>query len=250
MRAGFKEFVEKVLGEGGRVGIMSVNWSREWIGAVLEGVGVGVGHGDGRGGGITVMANRISAVTGEVMGPPATLGWLIPAQDCVSDELGSGSEAGVDGRVERKRRSLDWLSTARSKLQALKILHLRSKDSSLSPTQPATTSSSTSPPQLQPNNSIGTRTPTRLIYIADSPTDLDCLLVAELPIIMLSPSTEPLKKQLLDMGYEWKSVGEIREGWGGKMDERMARGLERERVVFWAREFAELLQGRVVFGGG
>jgi len=229
----------------GKLGIVSVNWSDEWIKSVLTVAGVELSEGKND---ITVLSNRINSETGEILGPRKGLGWpFIPKVRNLGDDETSTAER--------------LLTTTDEKLLAIKKLQLRSQYATSVYTPEPTISGETSriPQYAAPD----LRTPSYLIYIADSTTDLDSLLVADIGIVMISDSTPKLKAELERLEYKWLPVGELGKGWrekwgyGGWLERRheavregkgeemnVGTGREkgREKVMFWAEDFNQVLR--------
>lgn len=72
VRDGFGRFVKDVMGRGGEVGLVSVNWSGEWVKGVVEAAGAGEGV-DAR------MVNEIKGPEGVIEGPKGFEGTLVTA---------------------------------------------------------------------------------------------------------------------------------------------------------------------------
>lgn len=72
VRAGFGGFVKEVMGKGAEVGLVSVNWSGEWVRGVVEAAGAGEGV-DVR------MVNEIKGPDGVIEGPKGFEGTLVTA---------------------------------------------------------------------------------------------------------------------------------------------------------------------------
>lgn len=236
VRDGFKEFIERVRElDGGKVAVASVHWSDEWIQAVLVAGGVFEAIDDIRSH-VPIASNRIDYDSGEILGhglemrrvqfPGGSGSGRSPGQ-----KRGSGSES------ETKMEKKNLLTTADEKLNAVKILYSHYQ---------YTTSTNQNIAPTSQNQNPATRVKPKLIYIGDSPTDLDSLLVADIAIVMVSDSTGALKEDLQRLGWEWRFIGKWTgegdmEGWLEKRWKGGNRGKGKEKVVFWAEGWRDIL---------
>lgn len=74
VRDGFGGFAKEVMGKGGGVGVVSVNWSGEWVRGLVEAAGAGEGVG-------VRMVNGIRGPEGVIEGPKGFEGTLVTAGD-------------------------------------------------------------------------------------------------------------------------------------------------------------------------
>jgi len=65
IRSGFRVLVERVQSQGGRLGVVSVNWSQDFLRGVL---GYALG-GDVKAESVPILSNRVNGETGFVIGP-------------------------------------------------------------------------------------------------------------------------------------------------------------------------------------
>lgn len=174
VRKGFGEFMGRVEAEaqagadGGRgwtVGVVSVNWSGQFIQGVVE---AGCG-GPRSAAGMVVLSNWVEASEGQVEGP---------------------SEIGKEPLV-----------TAGDKLRAMQHY----------------------------TRDYG-KEGEAVVYVGDSPTDLACLMEADLGVVMADDGETKLLETLKRIGFDVPHVGEAGE----------------ESRLVWAKDFEEVLLSGVV----
>jgi hypothetical protein len=166
VRKGFGELMRRREEEGmsrWKVGVVSVNWSGQFIQGV---VGAGC---ERRGVDMVVLSNWVERSEGAVEGP---------------GEIGK-----------------EPLVTAGDKLRAMRSY----------------------------TGDYGTEGE-EVVYVGDSPTDLACLMEADLGVVMADDGESKLLATLKRIGFEVPHVGETRE----------------ESHLVWARDFEEVLQSGVM----
>ena len=213
LRRGWGGLVGDVQGErGGKVGIVSVGWSRGFIGACLrEGGGKENGRGCGGGDGDSVEV-EVEVEVGDID---------ILANELVFDEEGRGT-----GKLDRYFPSSSSSSSSSSSEEegtgiwtaASKLLIMHSLIS-------------------QRTHEMGGVRPW-VIYIGDSATDLGCLMDADVGVCVRDDEVGEtgeqgaLREGLERCGVRCEWIG----GWKG-------RGEGKGKGVWWARDFEEVRRG-------
>ncbi|KAI1269262.1 HAD-like domain-containing protein [Xylariaceae sp. FL1019] len=205
VRKGFREWIEERQKEGWKIGVVSVNWSKDFIEGVLEGSGVKTrsareGQGvDGESKSVVVYANVVDE-DGRVIGP---------------DILNEGDHADRSGDEDvddtGKRRNL---TNSKDKLDVFRRAAQR--------------------------NGGG-----RTVYFGDSTTDMECLLEADWGVVMADGEDSKLIETLRRIGegvprargYDntQRAINGDRNG-NGKLGGRS----EGDSRLVWAASFEEV----------
>ncbi|KAK4170413.1 HAD-like domain-containing protein [Cladorrhinum sp. PSN259] len=167
IRKGFGKFADKVKERGWEFGVVSINWSREFIEGVLSREGL-------EGSGSRIKANGIIWPGGKVEGY----------------EDGNGRKA---------------LMTVEDKVRAMRDL-------------------------VGEIRGGGGEGGGKVVYFGDSPTDMGCLLEADLGVVVADEDGSKLLETLRRIGLE---VPHVKDFTGG------------ERLV-WSRDFEEVLRSAVI----
>lgn len=87
------------------------------------------------------------------------------------------------------------------------------------------------------------RSPNPFIYVGDSPTDLECLLLADIGIVVRN---DPYEGSQLEMMETLKRI-HIDVKWIGEFKSN-DNSVPKEKVLWWAKDFTEILNSQVLSG--